>query len=89
VNFEYDPKKSALNRAKHGIDFETAKGIWLDPNALTVPATNSGESRTARIGNLNGKLWCAIFVERRNNVRLISVRRAHNREEREYENLNR
>ena len=26
--FEYDPVKSARNRAKHGIDFEQAKRLW-------------------------------------------------------------
>jgi uncharacterized DUF497 family protein len=87
VIFEYDPNKSAINKTKHGIDFETAKDLWLDPNALIVPAKNSGESRFARIAKLKGKIWCAVFVERQNKVRLISARRAHNKEEREYENF--
>jgi uncharacterized DUF497 family protein len=26
--FEYDPKKSEANKAKHGIDFEEAKALW-------------------------------------------------------------
>ena len=25
VDFEFDPQKNALNKASHGIDFETAK----------------------------------------------------------------
>jgi uncharacterized DUF497 family protein len=89
VDFEYDPDKSAINKTKHGIDFETAKDLWEDPNALTVPAINSVESRFARIGKLQGKIWCAIYVGRQDKVRLIPARRAHSREEREYENPNR
>jgi len=41
VEFEFDPQKSNSNEAKHGIDFETAQSLWLDPNALTVPAKNT------------------------------------------------
>ncbi|MDY2947529.1 BrnT family toxin [Mannheimia varigena] len=26
--FEYDPNKSEINQAKHGIDFEQAKLLW-------------------------------------------------------------
>ena len=89
VDFEYDPNKSAINKEKHGIDFETAKDLWLDPRALVVPAINSGEPRFARIGKLKGKLWCAIYVRRQNKIRLVSARRAHNKEEREYEDPNR
>jgi uncharacterized protein len=89
VDFEYDPNKSALNKTKHGIDFETAKNLWLDPRALVVPAINSGEPRFAQIAKLNGKMWCAIYARRQNKIRLISARRAHDKEEREYENPNR
>jgi uncharacterized DUF497 family protein len=89
VEFEFDPKKSQINKAKHGIDFTLAQDLWLDRNALTVPATNSGEGRFARIAQMNGKMWCAVFTKRQNKVRLISARRAHRREEREYEENNR
>jgi uncharacterized DUF497 family protein len=30
--FEFDEEKSASNRAKHGIDFEQAQRVWLDPD---------------------------------------------------------
>jgi uncharacterized protein len=89
VEFEYDPNKSAINKTKHGIDFETAKKLWLDPNALTVPAINSLEFRFARIAKLEGKVWCVVFARRQDKIRLISARRAHDKEELEYENPNR
>ena len=34
--FEYDPVKSARNRAKYGIDFEQAKRLWEDPRFVEV-----------------------------------------------------
>jgi uncharacterized DUF497 family protein len=89
VDFEFDPQKNALNKASHGIDFATAKELWNDPNALIVPSRKVKEIRFARIAELNGRIWCAIFTYRQNNVRLISVRRAHGNEEREYKNPNR
>ena len=31
----YDPKKNAANIKKHGVDFENAQAVLLDPFALT------------------------------------------------------
>ena len=42
MDIEFDPEKSQTNKAKHGIDFETAQSLWLDPKGLTVPAKNIG-----------------------------------------------
>ena len=38
MNFEYDKNKSIINKQKHGIDFEEAKRLFEDENALVVPA---------------------------------------------------
>ena len=43
MKFEWDADKSAANRAKHGIDFETAKDIWLDENRVEIYAPHSVE----------------------------------------------
>ncbi|NPA51106.1 MAG: BrnT family toxin, partial [Epsilonproteobacteria bacterium] len=34
MEFEYDEKKSQINKLKHGIDFEEAKKLWMDPLAF-------------------------------------------------------
>ncbi|MSO62009.1 MAG: hypothetical protein EXQ50_07965 [Acidobacteria bacterium] len=31
MEFEFDPAKSAANKAKHGIDFVEAQEFWNDP----------------------------------------------------------
>jgi hypothetical protein len=36
VDFEFDPQKSQSNKLKHGIDFEEAKALWNDPNAIEI-----------------------------------------------------
>jgi uncharacterized protein len=85
MEFEYDPAKSAANEAKHGIDFEAAQRLWLDPRLLEAPARTEDELRYLAIGRIDDKHWAAIFVRRRDKVRLISVRRARKQEIEHYE----
>ncbi|HUU33359.1 MAG TPA: BrnT family toxin [Vicinamibacterales bacterium] len=37
LSFEFDPLKSAANKAKHGIDFVEAQALWLDPDRIDTP----------------------------------------------------
>lgn len=83
--FEYDPDKSAANLAKHGIDFERAKELWLDEDAVEVPGDSVAELRVMRIGFLAGKCWTAVYTIRHGEVRIISARRARLKEVRRYE----
>ena len=38
MKFEYDEKKSQINKEKHGIDFVEAQKLWQDEEALVIPA---------------------------------------------------
>ena len=78
--FEYDPAKSARNRAKHGIDFEQAKRLWDDPRFVEVDVAYEDEARYAVIGMIGGKHWTAIITYRGLVVRIISVRRSRKKE---------
>lgn len=86
MEFECDSEKSAANRQKHGIDFESAKLLWLDEQRLIVPARSTTEPREAIIGELGGILWTAIYTMRGEVVRIISVRRARDEEREKYNN---
>lgn len=77
MEFEWDPKKSAANKRKHGIDFKDAQKIWkakviVEAQALTV----EGEIRKATVGEISKKLWVAIWTPRKEKARFISVHRA-------------
>jgi uncharacterized DUF497 family protein len=48
--FEFDPRKSAANLAKHGIDFLDAQEIWMDERRLEIDARSLGEPRTQVLG---------------------------------------
>lgn len=85
MNFEFDPAKSAANQQKHGIDFVTAQELWQDIDRVEVPARSEAEKRKMLIALRGGRLWTAIFTERGENVRLISVRRARDNEQEAYE----
>jgi uncharacterized protein len=85
MEFEFDPKKSEANLEKHEIDFDSAKAIWLDINAVEIPAKSETEIRKMLIAEYDGNVWSAIFTERDNKVRIISVRRARKNEEDLYE----
>jgi len=76
ISFEFDDAKNESNRAKHGIDFVQAQGLWSDPMLLEIPAKTDDEPRYLVIGLVDGKHWSAVITYRGENIRLISVRRA-------------
>lgn len=85
MKFEWDVAKSAANRAKHGIDFDTAKNIWLDENRVEIHAPYPVEDRIILIGQYQDKLWTAIYTMRGDTIRIISVRRTREKEAKFYE----
>jgi uncharacterized protein len=85
MGFEYDSEKSAENKRKRGVDFEEAQALWSDPMLLEIPARVSDEPRWVVVGKLNEKHWSAVITRRRDNVRLISVRRSRDEEVEIYE----
>jgi uncharacterized DUF497 family protein len=85
MKFQYDQIKSASNLKKHGIDFERAQLLWDDPNLVELAARSVDEPRSFVIARLNGQYWSAIFTNRDDEIRLISVRRSRKVEVELYE----
>ena len=88
MKFEWDEDKSRINRAKHGIDFETARDLWLDENRIEIHAPHPLEDRMIIIGKCQDKLWSVVYTMRDDAIRIISVRRARKREASLYEKEN-
>ncbi len=84
-SFEYDKEKSQLNLAKHGIDFEAAQSLWDDPDLLEIRAKTTEETRFLVIGVIGPKHWSAVITYRKENIRIISVRRSRVEEVEFYE----
>jgi len=81
LHFEWDPAKSALNKVKHGLDFDEALAIWLDPGRAVVDSKYTTEPRQLTIGLLDGRMYTAITTIRGGAIRIISVRRSRREEE--------
>jgi uncharacterized DUF497 family protein len=89
--FEWDPRKAAANSDKHGVSFDEAVTVFLDPDALDGPDLehSSAEARFRRLGlSLDGRVLMVVYTRRRTShaetVRLISARRASRRERAAY-----
>jgi uncharacterized DUF497 family protein len=91
MRFEWDARKSRLNRDRHGILFEIAMQVFGDPLRLAIPdLTYDGEERFWTIGRLeNLVLVVAVHTTRDEEggeiVRIISARKAVPSEPRFYE----
>ncbi len=92
-NFEWNPTKAKQNLKKHGVRFEQASEIFLDPLAISIfDEEHSGdEDRWITLGkDRAGKLLVAIhtFSEKGEDVcliRMISARKATRKEIKQYE----
>ena len=87
MRFLYDAAKAAANARKHGVSFTDAEGVLQDPLALTIEDPDAqGEQRYVAIGlGSSGELMVVVYVERGEEHRLISARRATRKERKAYE----
>jgi uncharacterized protein len=84
MEFEYDPTKSQTNKEKHGINFDEAQVLWLDEDRVEFPARSDTEDRHALIALKDEKIWVAFYTLRETTIRIFSVRRARENEEKTY-----
>jgi hypothetical protein len=93
-DFQWDPAKAAINAKKHGVTFEQAATVFLDALALTVYDKENSyrEERWFTLGlDSHGALLAVSHtyeIGRPPNirVRIISARKATQRERHAYEN---
>ena len=84
-NVEWDDTKAAINRQKHGIEFEDAALVFADENRIERrdDKHSQDEERWQVIGMVNDVLF-VVYTERVNSIRLIMAREASPKERREY-----
>ena len=85
MDFVFDIEKSASNKKKHGIDFEEAQELWIDPHLLEIEARSADEPRFLMIGKIGSRHWSAVVTYRDDKIRIISVRRSRKEEVELYE----
>lgn len=81
----FDPAKDAENQAKHGLSLADFAGFDADPLVLVDDRFEYGETRFRAFGRIDGKGHCLVYTLRGGDLRLISFRRAHEKEMRRYE----
>ena len=79
----FDPAKDEANRAKHGLSLSRA--VDFDFAAFAPDLRRDyREVRVRAFGLLDGQPACLVFTTRGDDVRVISLRRAHWKEYRRY-----
>jgi hypothetical protein len=85
VEFEWDEAKRKANVRKHGLDFVDAQRVFTGVTVTTPDDREDyGEDRFVTVGLLMGIAVVIVHTERRDAIRVISMRRATQREERNY-----
>lgn len=88
VAFVWNAKKAAANPGKHeGVTFEQAATVFFDPFFRLVEAGRNDEARDAIVGfDAVGHVLFVVHIEvAEGAIRIISARRATNKERRDYE----
>jgi uncharacterized protein len=87
MQFEWDDAKAAQNLAKHGVPFEYAARVFLDPRRMDSEDRRReyGEERRITVGAVEGRLYVVAYTPRGETLRLISARKANEREQRQYD----
>jgi uncharacterized DUF497 family protein len=98
VRFEWDEAKNLANQRKHGLSFEKASAVFLDPLYVSVQdRIENGEPRWRAIGRVGDLLILTVAHTVREEkadgtlvdvFRIISARPATRKERRRYEDEN-
>ena len=91
IEIEFDPEKNTRNQAEHGLRFEKVQHLDWD-NALVIEDDRQdyGETRyRAFVYGKDDKPYGVAFTLRDNIVRVISFRRAREKERRLYDDKQR
>ncbi len=90
VRFQWDERKNRRNRTKHGIWFEEARTVFDDPLAWLFddPDHSVHEERLILLGLSSfGRMLVVVhcYKEESGEIRIISARKATNKEAKIYE----
>lgn len=85
----YDEKKRQANLIKHGLDLADAHMVYDAPGKITLCSLRQDEDRLIDVAMVEvmGVVLVLVYVERGQDVRAISLRRASKKERKRYDNL--
>lgn len=86
VHFTWDPAKAAGNLAKHGMAFEAADGFQFETALVRATLRHGdGEPRLEAYGLIGDRLHVMVYSVETAATRVISLRKANDREMGRYE----
>lgn len=88
MNYEWDPKKAEVSHRKHGVTFDEAATVFLDPMAVSGPDPDHSlsEDRYITFGYSRlGRLLAVCHTYRPGAIRIITARRVTRGERKVYE----
>lgn len=88
MDFEWDENKSNVCFEERGFDFAYALHAFIDPNRLIKKDTrwDYGEERYQLLGAIEQRVFFVAYTLRGTTIRIISARKANQREIKRYEN---
>ena len=91
MDFDWDEAKSEACFQVRGFDFAYAARAFFDPDRVVQADTRHsyGEERFQVMGRIEQCLFVIVDTPRRDAIRIISARKANQREVRDYENRTR
>ncbi len=85
MRIEFDPRKSARNKAERQLPFERAADFeWHDAVLIPDERNDYPEPRFVAVGYLDARLHILCFTPIEGGIRVISFRKANLREARRY-----
>jgi len=87
LEFEWDEAKRLTNLAKHRLDFTRIARLLNGPHVFAAGNTHPVEARWLVTGILEDRFVTAVFTQRGERIRIISLRSARNVEKRRYQAL--
>ena len=87
IAIEFDQEKRDKALSERGLDFARANEIFAGPTATVADnRADYGESRFITMGALDGRLVVMVWTARGESRRIISMRKANEREVARFEN---
>ena len=89
MQITFDEAKDRANQSKHGVSLsEAAKLEWDDALIWHDTRRDYGEARMIALGAIGERVYCVVYVDREDVRRIISLRKANNKEKKLYASNN-
>jgi uncharacterized DUF497 family protein len=86
MDIGFDPEKNERNIRERGLSFDRVAAFDFDTAVFSVDARRDyGEVRYRALGRVAGRIHALVFVQTETGIRVISFRKANQREVKRYE----